>query len=109
MNFYKLALWLSILSIIFLGFVVFSSTEHRVLQWENLVFSAGTLFPFLLLSWIFALCALALNFIYAERSFIIDQVAISKGKKYLPAMFCIPAVLSFFWFCYKFYTGFTAR
>jgi len=109
MNFYKLAMWLAIASIMFLFMIVFSPTEYLMLKWENLVFTAGILFVFLLFSWICALCSLALNFIYAERSFIIQEVAIPKVKKYLPALLCIPAAISFFWFCYKFYRGFTAH
>ncbi|MEP7163563.1 MAG: hypothetical protein ABI741_02655 [Ferruginibacter sp.] len=109
MNFYKLALLLSVVSMVFLVFVAFSPSEYMVLQWENLIFSAGILFPFLLFSWVCALFSIALNFIYAERLFFIHEVASPKRKKYLPALLCIPAILSFFWFCYKFYKGFTAH
>ena len=109
MNFYKLALWLAAASIIFLLLIILSPTEYMVLEWKNLIFSAGILFPFLLFSWICALFSLALNFVYAERLFIIQEKIVSKRKKYIPAMLCIPAIISFFWFCYKFYHGFTSR
>jgi len=108
MNFYKLALWLSAASIIFLLMVVFSPTEYMVLKWDSLIFSAGILFPFLLFSWICALGALALNFIYAERLFIVQEKYLPRRKKFFPALLCMPAICSFFWFCYKFYLGFSA-
>jgi len=106
MNYYRFALWLSAASIIFLSLIVFSPTEYMVLQWKNLIFSAGLLFPFLLFSWICALFALALNFIYSEKLFIEEKTPVRRGKKYLPAFLCIPAAISFFWFCYKFFAGF---
>ena len=80
-----------------------------VLQWEKLIFSPGTLFPFLLLSWACALSSLALNFIYAERLYIIHGVAASKRKKYFPSLLCIPAIISFFYYCFKFYIGITTH
>ena len=109
MNFFKLALWLAVASVIFLVLIIFSPTKYMVLQWENFVFNPGVLFSFLLFSWITALASLALNFIYAERLFIIHEVAVSKRKKYFPSMLCIPAIFSFFWFCIKFYQGFRAH
>lgn len=109
MNFYKLALWLSAASIILLILIIFSPTEYMVLQWSNLIFSAGILFPLLMFSWICALFALALNFVHAERLFIEQEDRIPRRKKYLPSLMCIPAVLSFFWFCYKFFKGFTSH
>lgn len=106
MNFYKWALWLSAASIIFISLIVFSPTEYMVLQWKNLVFSAGILFPLLLFSWICALFALALNFVHAEKIFIEEGKYIPRSKKYFPSLLCIPSAFSFFWFCYKFLTGF---
>ena len=109
MNFFKLALWLAMASIIFLVLIIFSPTKYIVLRWENFIFSPGVLFPFLLFSRISAHASLVLNFIYAERLFIIHEVAVSKRKKYFPSMLCIPAIFSFFWFCIKFYQGFTVH
>ena len=103
MNFFKLALWLAVASIIFLVLIIFSPTKYMVLEWKDFIFRPGTLFPFLLFSWICAFSSLASNFVYAERLFIIHEVAVSKRKKYFQSMLCIPAIFSFFWFCYQFY------
>lgn len=109
MNFYKLALWLAAASIVFLFLVIFSPTDYCLLQWKNLVLTAGILFVYLLISWVCALVSLALNFVYAEKLFFIHEKTMPKLKKYLPAILCIPAAISFLWFCYKFYLGINAR
>ncbi len=106
MNFFKPAIGFAVASIIPLAVVVISPMKYGIVQFDDFVFKPGTLFPLILLSWITAMLSLALNFIYAERLFIIYEVAQCKRKKYFPALLCIPAIISFFWFCIKFYDEF---
>jgi hypothetical protein len=105
MNFFKPAIGFAVVSVASLAVVVFSPMKYEVVQFDDCIFRPGTLFPLILFSWITALLSLALNFIYAERLFIIYEVAECKRKKFFPALLCIPVIISFFWFCIKCFNG----
>jgi len=106
MKFFKPAVGFALASFTSLAVVVISHMKYGIVQFDDFVFKPGTFFPLILFSWMTALLSLALNFIYAERLFIIHEVAECKRKKYFPALLCIPSIISFFWFCIKFYNEF---
>ncbi len=105
MNYYKMALWLAIASIVLLLIILFSPAGYELFLWKKSIFNAGVLFLFLLLAWISALLALAFNYIHAENLFVEDYEQVSRRRKYFPALLTIPSASSFLWFCYECFLG----
>lgn len=97
MNYYKMALWLAIASIVLLLIILFSPAGYELFLWKKSIFSAGILVPLVLVAWVFALLALAFNYIHAENLFLEDYEKVSRRVKYFPALLSIPSVGSFFW------------
>mgnify|MGYP003596214867 CR=1 FL=1 len=108
MNYYKMALWLAIASIVLLLVILFSPAGFEIFQWKKSIFNAGALFLFLVSAWVLALLALAFNYIHAENLFVEDYEQVSRRRKYFPALLTIPSISSFLWFCYECYLGIRA-
>lgn len=100
MNYYKFAFRFSITGIIILLMIVFLPEGSVLMLESDGGVNAGTLFPLLPVSWSFSALALAMNFLYVETLYIENYFKVTRARKMLPTLLCLPSIFSFIWFCY---------
>ncbi len=100
MNYYKFSFLSSLSGIVFLCMIGLLP-EASVLSVEaDGSLNAGILFPLLPISWGMSALALAMNFIYVETLYLENYFKVTRARKMLPSIICLPSVSSFIWFCY---------
>ncbi len=101
MNYYKIALSLAIIGLAIQIGVLVSPDEYYIFSRKDGVLKEGILFPIILFSWAISCFAGAFNYVYIEKLHLVKYIPIARIRKFLPSLLCIPACLSFLWFCAK--------
>ena len=101
MNYYKAAKALAIAGLMLQLIVFLSPSDYYILTEKSGRLEDGFMFPVVLISWSLSCIAGAFNFIYIDRLHMVKYIPIPRTKKILPSILCIPAAISFFWFCFK--------
>jgi len=108
MKYWKYSLWLSILSFTILIISLLLPASYSVFVWKKFGVDAGILFPVLLASWVMSLFAIAYNNIFADEIYLHktnEANEMRRLKKYLPSLLSLPALISFVWFCCRWFIG----
>jgi hypothetical protein len=100
MNYYKFAFRFSITGIIALFMIIFLPEGSVLMMESDGSVNAGMLFPLLPISWSMSVLALAMNFLYVETLYIENYFKVTRVRKILPTILCLPSISSFAWFCY---------
>jgi hypothetical protein len=105
MKYWKYSLWLGIFSFALLITSLLLPASYSVFIWKKFTVDAGILFPVLLVSWIAAVLAVAFNNIFVDEMYMYKKIEMKRRKKYLPSLLGLPGLISFVWFCYRWYRG----
>jgi hypothetical protein len=105
MKYWKYSLWLSIFSSAILIAGLLTPASCKVFVWKKMGVDPGILFPVLLICWTTSLLAVAFNNIFVDAIYMEDAVNIKGIKKYIPSILSLPGLISFIWFCCRWYIG----
>ncbi len=105
MKTWNYALYLSLASIVLLTLIFFLPGEYSIFVSNKSGRDVGVLFPVMLLIWMLALAAFALNNVFVDKCYIDNNIRMHPLVKYLPSLFGAPVLFSFIWFLYTMMKG----
>lgn len=105
MKYWNYSLWLGVFSLALLTAILMLPASFSVFVWNKVGVDAGILFPFLMISWVTSVVSVAYNNIFIDRLVLYKGIEMRRTKRYLPSLLSMPALISFVWFCYRWYRG----